>query len=100
MLRFTTHAIVSNMKRRNFEAYVILHRDLLSDDNHLEVRYNAAGVLSHICSDGENAWTLNKISRAACMEKVVRNLSIYLMLNLLLVDLNSGLEVNKLSIIN
>ena len=76
-----------------------MDRDLLSDDNHLEVRYNAAGVLSHICSDGENSWKLNKISRAACMEKVVRNLAIYLMLSLHLVYLNSGLEFNKLLLV-
>ena len=42
-----------------------------SNSFHLEICYNAAGVLSHICSDGDAAWTLKSISRNDCMKRVV-----------------------------
>ena len=42
--------------------------DLLDSERHgLEVSYNAAGILSHMTSDGEEQWTLSAVSREECM---------------------------------
>jgi Zyg-11 family protein len=39
------------------EAFISVFYELLnSKQDHIEVSYNAAGVLAHILSDGEEAW--------------------------------------------
>ncbi len=37
-----------------------------------QVSYNAAGVLAHIASDGEEAWTLDAPQRRAVLDRLVR----------------------------
>jgi len=38
----------------------------------IEVSYNAAGVLSHLCSDGPGAWHLQQPTREHVLERIVR----------------------------
>ena len=38
----------------------------------LKVSYNAAGVLSHLASDGAGAWTITQPSREHVLERLVR----------------------------
>ena len=38
----------------------------------LKVSYNAAGVLSHLASDGPLAWTISQPSREHVLERLVR----------------------------
>ena len=38
----------------------------------LQVSYNAAGVLSHLASDGPFAWTISQPSREHVLERLVR----------------------------
>eukprot|EP00794_Sanderia_malayensis_P015751 gene15751-17340_t len=40
-----------------------------------EVGYQAAGVLSHMTSDGERAWKLTRIGRHQCMKKMIDTVS-------------------------
>eukprot|EP00794_Sanderia_malayensis_P015752 gene15752-17341_t len=40
-----------------------------------EVGYQAAGVLSHMTSDGKRAWKLTSITRHQCMEKMIDTVS-------------------------
>lgn len=37
----------------------------------MQVSYNAAGVLSHIASDGAEAWTTDRPTRAEVLERMV-----------------------------
>ena len=49
-----------------------LFRKLLSEEpSRLEVSYNSSGLLSHILSDGEEAWTITSVTRNECMFKIV-----------------------------
>ena len=49
----------------------------------LEICYNAAGVLSHVCSDGDTAWTLKSITRKDCMKFVVSShLTCFVLINI------------------
>ena len=38
----------------------------------IEVSYNAAGVLSHIASDGDKVWTIETPHRDHVLERLVR----------------------------
>ena len=38
----------------------------------IEVSYNAAGVLSHIASDGDQVWTIHTPHRDHVLERLVR----------------------------
>ncbi|XP_066928047.1 protein zer-1 homolog [Clytia hemisphaerica] len=54
------------------DEYINIFIGLLSDDtNRLEVSYNSCGLLSHILSDGEEAWTITSITRDECMLKII-----------------------------
>ncbi|CAL8113664.1 unnamed protein product [Orchesella dallaii] len=46
-----------------------------STQDNIEVSYNAAGVLAHILSDGEEAWTITTPSRNVIQESMVRNVN-------------------------
>lgn len=46
-----------------------------STQDNIEVSYNAAGVLAHILSDGEEAWGIASPSRAVICESMVRNVN-------------------------
>lgn len=46
-----------------------------STQDNIEVSYNAAGVLAHILSDGEEAWGITSPSRAVICESMVRNVN-------------------------
>merc|ERR1712059_10037 len=43
-----------------------------SQTDGIEVSYNAAGVISHIASDGEEAWTIHNPSRSHVLERLNR----------------------------
>ena len=54
------------------EEYIRLFMSLLhTDPNWLEVSYNSVGLLSHILSDGPQAWTLKGMSRDQCMCELI-----------------------------
>eukprot|EP00794_Sanderia_malayensis_P015753 gene15753-17342_t len=56
--------------------YVELFIDMLDLEKFdFEVGYQAAGVLSHMTSDGERAWKLTRIGRHQCMEKMIDTVS-------------------------
>jgi len=57
------------------DAIALFINMLDSNSFHLEICYNAAGVLSHICSDGDAAWTLKSISRNDCMKRVTASVA-------------------------
>lgn len=42
-----------------------------SESDGIEVSYNAAGVISHIASDGPEVWTVSKPSREEVLRKMV-----------------------------
>ena len=44
----------------------------LTTETFLKVSYNAAGVLSHLASDGPLAWTISQPSREHVLERLVR----------------------------
>ncbi len=46
-------------------------------EHDLELSYNSGGVLSHVTSDGDEAWTLMNISRSQCMDAMVIVFLIY-----------------------
>lgn len=46
----------------NFYTFCIISDLLDSKSDGIEVSYNAAGILSHIASDGEEAWSRHSIS--------------------------------------
>lgn len=55
------------------EEYIRLFLSLLYNDPvWLEVSYNSVGLLSHILSDGPDAWTITGISREECMETLIQ----------------------------
>ena len=45
---------------------------LASNSDGIEVSYNAAGVLAHMASDGEDAWTVEEPSRVQVLESMSR----------------------------
>lgn len=50
-----------------------MFRDLLDlIEDSIEISYNSAGVLAHIVSDGDEAWSEVSISRQDVMEHIVR----------------------------
>ncbi|WAR30526.1 ZER1-like protein [Mya arenaria] len=54
------------------EEYVQVFTDFLeSEKDVIEVSYNAAGVLSHLLSDGEKAWTIARPSRDEVIYRIV-----------------------------
>ncbi|XP_075228919.1 protein zer-1 homolog [Lycorma delicatula] len=54
------------------DRYVSVFADLVdSCSDGIEVSYNAAGVLSHMASDGEEAWTISKPCRAKVLDRMV-----------------------------
>lgn len=38
----------------------------------IEISYNSAGVLAHMVSDGEAAWSKVSVSRAFVMDKIIK----------------------------
>ncbi|XP_052789748.1 protein zer-1 homolog [Mya arenaria] len=55
------------------EEYVQVFTDFLeSEKDVIEVSYNAAGVLSHLLSDGEKAWTIARPSRDEVIYRIVQ----------------------------
>lgn len=38
----------------------------------IEISYNSAGVLAHMVSDGEAAWSKVSVSRSFVMEKIIK----------------------------
>lgn len=62
-------------------------RDLLHSPE-VEVSYFAAGILAHLTSRGEEAWTLSLSSRASLLEQLVG------MINAYILHLNTGLFAN------
>lgn len=54
------------------DRYVTVFEQLVdSSSDGIEVSYNAAGVLSHMASDGEEAWTISSPRRADVLKKMV-----------------------------
>ncbi|KAK6629017.1 hypothetical protein RUM43_002834 [Polyplax serrata] len=54
------------------DRFVSVFADLLgSCCDGIEVSYNAAGVLAHMCSDGEEAWTVKEPKRETVLRKIV-----------------------------
>lgn len=52
--------------------YVTVFSDLLdSISDGIEVSYNAAGVLSHMASDGSEVWTIQYPTREAVLQRMV-----------------------------
>ncbi|CAD7081850.1 unnamed protein product [Hermetia illucens] len=52
--------------------FITVFADLLnSDSDGIEVSYNAAGVLAHIASDGEAAWTIESPTRTDVLQRMV-----------------------------
>lgn len=69
------------------EEYIDLFTSLLSHDtSFLEVSYNSAGLLSHILSDGEQAWKVTNILRDECMHKIINCIDSW--------DINSSRNIN------
>ena len=56
----------------------------------IEVSYNACGVLSHIASDGPEAWTISKPERDHVLERLVRAVTRW--------DVNSRRNINYRSL--
>jgi len=57
------------------EEYLSLFVLLLNKEvEGLEVSYNSAGLLSHILSDGPQAWTITTLTRDACMNKIIESI--------------------------
>lgn len=53
--------------------YIAVFADLVdSSSDGIEVSYNAAGVLSHIASDGEEAWSIKEPKRCAVLLRMVQ----------------------------
>lgn len=53
--------------------YIAVFSDLLdSMSDGIEVSYNAAGVISHIASDGPEHWTVGKPSRECVLHKMMQ----------------------------
>ena len=52
-------------------SYLLLSQSMRSDIL-FKVSYNAAGVLSHLASDGPFAWTISQPSREHVLERLVR----------------------------
>merc|ERR1719266_3057085 len=46
-----------------------------SSKDGIEVSYNAAGVLSHLASDGPEGWSIQEPSREHVLERLVRAVS-------------------------
>lgn len=54
-------------------SYIAVFAELVdSSSDGIEVSYNAAGVLSHMASDGEKAWTIEKPSRESVLDRMVQ----------------------------
>ena len=52
--------------------YITVFGELLdSQSDGIEVSYNAAGVLAHITSDGENAWNISEPSREDVLNRMI-----------------------------
>ncbi|KAL3284468.1 hypothetical protein HHI36_018629 [Cryptolaemus montrouzieri] len=67
--------------------YLCVFSDLLgSSSDGIEVSYNAAGVISHIASDGPEVWTVTNPSRDYVLDKMVMAISRW--------DLNSPRNIN------
>merc|ERR1719394_2325752 len=56
----------------------------------IEVSYNAAGVLSHLASDGAGAWTITQPSREHVLERLVRAVTRW--------DVNARRDINYRSL--
>ncbi|XP_012530161.1 protein zer-1 homolog [Monomorium pharaonis] len=55
------------------ERYVTVFADLLRSNNDgIEVPYNAAGILAHMASDGIDAWTIEKPTRKDVLKYMVQ----------------------------
>ncbi|XP_039287721.1 protein zer-1 homolog isoform X2 [Nilaparvata lugens] len=53
--------------------YISVFAELVdSTSDGIEVSYNAAGVLSHIASDGEEAWSIKEPSRWLVLSRMVQ----------------------------
>ncbi|XP_065068620.1 protein zer-1 homolog isoform X2 [Rhopilema esculentum] len=56
------------------DSMLLIFMKLLDTSSYdFEVSYNAGGVLSHVCSDGDEEWQSKTISRQECMDAVVRS---------------------------
>ncbi|KAL1501347.1 hypothetical protein ABEB36_006682 [Hypothenemus hampei] len=67
--------------------YLTVFSDLLeSRCDGIEVSYNAAGVISHIASDGPDVWTVEEPSRQGTLNKMVQAIDSW--------DLNSPRNIN------
>ncbi|XP_013390971.1 protein zer-1 homolog [Lingula anatina] len=67
--------------------YVSVFKALLdSDSDGIEVSYNAAGVLSHMASDGAEAWTLTDLPRSQVLRAMVNAIQRW--------DLNTNRNIN------
>jgi len=61
-----------------------------SSKDGIEVSYNAAGVLSHLASDGSSAWVIQEPSRDHVLEKLVRAVTRW--------DVNARRDINYRSL--
>lgn len=67
--------------------YISVFSDLLdSISDGIEVSYNAAGVISHIASDGPEAWTVKEPSREYVLDRMMKAIDRW--------DLNSSRNIN------
>ena len=56
--------------------YFVYYSDLLdSNSDGIEVSYNACGVLAHMVSDGDRAWTIHKPRRQDVCHRMVQAIS-------------------------
>ncbi|XP_012262910.2 protein zer-1 homolog [Athalia rosae] len=52
--------------------FIDVFADMLSSDSEgIELSYNAAGILAHLASDGENAWVIERPARTAVLARMV-----------------------------
>lgn len=67
--------------------YISVFSDLLdSMSDGIEVSYNAAGVISHIASDGPERWTIDEPSREYVLDRMMQAIDRW--------DLNSPRNIN------
>jgi Zyg-11 family protein len=57
----------------NTDFIAVFYRLLDSTQDNIEVSYNAAGVLAHILSDGNQAWNISSPVRRDVIEKLSSN---------------------------
>lgn len=50
-------------------------RNLLHSE-HIDVSYFAAGIISHLASDGDSNWTVTNITRQEMLRELVSNFQI------------------------